>query len=126
MIRAASFNLRQLFEEHPELIATRYGQRLLPPGERLVWLQAELQRSIDASGANAPSSIMMAYLGHQVESRQLVRYGLALAHEAQPDDALLPLLKRIWLNDPADETSPPATPAPSSPPAPTTPTTDTP
>ncbi|MEE9404894.1 MAG: hypothetical protein V3V20_08370, partial [Algisphaera sp.] len=120
MIRAASFNLRQLFEEHPELIATRYGQRLLPPSERLVWLQAELQRSIDASGANAPSGIMMAYLGHQVESRQLVRYGLALAHEAQPDDALLPLLKRIWLNDPADDAmGPPTAPAPSSSPAPT-------
>ena len=99
MMRAAAFNLRGLFEAHPELIATRYGERLLPPAERLVWLQGELQRSIDEAGASGQAGLMMAYLGHQVESRQLVRYGLAVAREADPDDALLPLVERIWLDD---------------------------
>ncbi len=33
---------------------------------------------------------MLAYLGHQVESRQLVRYGLAIAEEAAVQDRLAP------------------------------------
>ena len=98
MMRAAAFNLRGLFEAHPELIATRYGENLLPPAERMIWLQGELQRSIDDAGASGQAGLMMAYLGHQVESRQLVRYGLAVAREADPDDALLPLVERIWLD----------------------------
>lgn len=99
MMRAASYNLRALFEAHPELVATRYGERLLPNSERMVWLQGELQRSIDDAGATGQTGLMMAYLGHQVESRQLVRYGLAIAREADSDDPLLPLLERIWLNE---------------------------
>ncbi|MEL7089909.1 MAG: hypothetical protein AAGL98_15945, partial [Planctomycetota bacterium] len=98
MVRSAAFNLRGLFEAHPELIATRYGENLLPPTERLEWLQKELQRMIDSETSSVDPGLMLAYLGHQVESRQLVRYGLALAEEASPLDPLLPVLRRIWLD----------------------------
>ncbi len=112
MMRAASYNLRALFEAHPELVATRYSEQLLPNSERMVWLQGELQRSIDDAGASGQTGLVMAYLGHQVESRQLVRYGLAIARESDPDDALLPLLERIWLNDTsADNDAPASNPA---------------
>ena len=97
MIRSAAYNLRALFEEHPELIATRYGEALLPPADRVRWLQQELQRMIDTEGSKAEAGLMMAYLGHQVESRQLIRYGLAIGEEASPFDELLPVLRRIWL-----------------------------
>ena len=107
MIRSAAFNLRSLFEEHPELIATRYGPDLLPPADRLEWLQKELQRLIDEEADSAEPGLMLAYLGHQVESRQLVRYGLAIAEEAAARDRLLPVLRRIWL-----EGNPPQPPAP--------------
>ncbi|MEM7625049.1 MAG: hypothetical protein AAF333_05420 [Planctomycetota bacterium] len=98
MVRSAAFNLRSLFEAHPELIATRYGQNLLPPAERLEWLQKELQRMIDSETSSVEPGLMLAYLGYQVESRQLVRYGLAIAEEASPLDPLLPVLRRIWLD----------------------------
>ena len=52
LIRSAAFNLRKLFEEHPELIATRYGEKILPPSERLEWLRSELQRMVDASSSS--------------------------------------------------------------------------
>ncbi|MEM8737766.1 MAG: hypothetical protein AAGG38_04720 [Planctomycetota bacterium] len=97
MVRSATFNLRALFEQHPELIATRYGENLLPPAERLEWLQQELQRMINADSNALAPGIMLAYLGHQVESRQLVRYGLAIAEDAAPRDPLIPVLRRIWL-----------------------------
>lgn len=98
MVRSAAFNLRQLFEDHPELIATRYGKSLLPPGDRLEWVQKELQRMIDAESNALEPGLMMAYLGYQVESRQLIRYGLAIAEDASPLDPLLPVLRRIWLD----------------------------
>lgn len=105
MVRSAAFNLRQLFEDHPELIATRYGKSLLPPGDRLEWVQKELQRMIDAESNALEPGLMMAYLGYQVESRQLIRYGLAIAEEASPLDPLLPVLRRIWLDQkPAEAT----------------------
>ena len=97
MIRSAAFNLRALFEEHPELIATRYGPDLLPPADRLEWLQSELQRMIDTEASSLEPGLMLAYLGYQVESRQLVRYGLAIAEEAAVQDRLTPILRRIWL-----------------------------
>jgi len=98
MIRSAAFNLRSLFEDHPELIATRYGQALLPSQDRLGWLQKELQRMIDAQSGAIDPGLMMAYLGHQIESRPLVRQGLAIAQNAAPIDPLLPVLRSIWLD----------------------------
>ncbi len=98
MVRSAAFNLRSLFEDHPELIATRYGQNLLPPQDRLEWLQKELQRMIDAQSGAIDPGLMMAYLGYQIESRPLVRQGLAIAQNASPIDPLLPVLRSIWLD----------------------------
>lgn len=98
MVRSAAFNLRSLFEDHPELIATRYGQNLLPPQDRLEWLQKELQRMIDAQSGAIDPGLMMAYLGYQIESRPLIRQGLAIAQNASPIDPLLPVLRSIWLD----------------------------
>lgn len=114
MIRSAAFNLRKLFEDHPELIATRYGQELLPPAERLGWLQGELQRMIDSDSSSLDPGIMLAYLGYQVESRQLVRYGLAVAEQAAPLDPLLPVLRGIWMDKPQSKNAPAPAPAPDS------------
>jgi len=104
MIRSAALNLRSLFDEHPEVIAVRYGKGLLPPDSRLQWIQQELQRMIQEEEDSPQPGLMLAYLGHQVESRQLVRYGLATAASRSPKDPLLPVLRRIWLDEPAGET----------------------
>jgi hypothetical protein len=108
MIRSAAFNLRDLFEQHPELIATRYGEKILPPRDRMEWLRGELQRMVDSNSSSFDPGMMLAYLGHQVESRQLVRYGLAIAEEAAPRDPLLPVLRRIWLDEKEQADSEPA------------------
>ena len=125
LIRSAAFNLRSLFEEHPELIATRYGEKLLPPGERLEWLRGELQRMVDASSSSLDPGLMLAYLGHQVESRQLIRYGLAIAEEAAPRDPLTAVLRQIWLEGRSADAAP-SSPAATPTPAPATPEADSP
>ncbi len=99
MIRSAAFNLRQLYTDHPELIALRYAPNLLPPSDRLQWLQSELQDMIGNRENNTEAGLIMAYLGYQVSSRSLMRYGLAIAETDSPDDPLMPVLRRIWLGE---------------------------
>ena len=102
MIRSAAHNLRILCERHPELIATRYSQNLLPNAARIEWLQGELRDIIKNPASSSAPGLMLAYLGYQIDSRQLVRYGLAVAESRSPKDPLLPLLRNIWLDETRD------------------------
>ena len=99
MIRSAAFNLRRLCETHPELIAARYSANLLPQGDRLKWVQSELQRMINNGQSTSSAGLMMAYLGYQIESTQLIRYGLAVAQAHAPRDTLIPVVRAIWLDE---------------------------
>jgi hypothetical protein len=98
MFRSAGLNLRSLFAKHPELIAARYDARLLPPKDRLQWIQQELQTAISQGEGGKDAPILLAYLGYQASSRQVVRYGLALAQANSPRDPLLSVLREIWLD----------------------------
>ena len=98
MIRSAAFNLRTLFEQHPEMIATRYQSNLLPAGSRLKRVRADIEKMIKRSHKAQPA-IVLAYLGYQVGQRQLVVYGLDLAQARSPLDPLIVLLRRIWLDE---------------------------
>ena len=98
MIRSAAFNLRTLFEQHPEMIVTRYQPNLLPAESRLKWARTEIEKTIKGSRQAQPA-IVLAYLGHQVGQRQLVVYGLDLAQARSPLDPLIVLLRRIWLDE---------------------------
>lgn len=101
LIRSASLNLHRLYDEHPELINLRYGKNLLPSQDRLKWIQQQLMTMISRGDKADQPGLMMAYLGHQVGSRSLVRYGLAIAQTNHPKDPLLTVLGRIWLAKPA-------------------------
>ena len=98
MIRSAALNLRRLFEQHPELIAARYAENLLPNEPRLKWIQGELEKSIRLGDTAKDAGLMLAYLGHQIGSRQLVKYGLLIAESREPMNPLLPVLQHIWLD----------------------------
>jgi hypothetical protein len=105
MFRSAGMNLRALFVQHPELIAARYDQKLLPPQDRLQWIQRELQTVISQGEGGKDAPLLMAYLGYQANSRQLVRYGLALAQSESPRDPLLAVIREIWLDGDDDSSS---------------------
>ncbi|MEZ6192000.1 MAG: hypothetical protein R3C45_12040 [Phycisphaerales bacterium] len=105
MFRSAGMNLRALFVQHPELIAARYDQKLLPPQDRLQWVQRELQTVISQGEGGKDAPLLMAYLGYQANSRQLVRYGLALAQSESPRDPLLAVIREIWLDGDDDSSS---------------------
>lgn len=98
MFRSAGMNLRALFVQHPELIAARYDEKLLPPRDRLQWVQRELQTVISQGEGGKDAPLLMAYLGYQAGSRQLVRYGMALAQAESPRDPMLAVIREVWLD----------------------------
>jgi hypothetical protein len=109
MIKSASYNLRKLFEQHPELIGVRYDPKLMPPQKRLEFVHGQIMQELRES-PRGETALVLAYLGYQINSRQIVRYGLSIAESRSPQDPLLPLLQRIWLNETAGTDA--AAPAP--------------
>jgi hypothetical protein len=99
MFRSAGMNLRAVFIQHPELIAARYDAKLLPPESRLQWVQQELQAAISQGEGGKDAPLLMAYLGYQASSHQVIRYGMALAQSKSPRDPLLAVLREIWLDE---------------------------
>ena len=99
MFRSAGMNLRSVFNQHPELIAARYNAKLLPPESRLQWIQQEIQSAISQNEGGKDAPLLLAYMGYQADSRQVVRYGLALAQSKSPRDPLLSVLREIWLDE---------------------------
>eukprot|EP00752_Nemacystus_decipiens_P013649 g12102.t1 len=97
MIRSAALNLRGLFADHPELIALRYDDNLLPETERLRWLQNRLQKMIGEDIHGAAPGLVLAYLGYQLEAKPLIEYGLNVAESEAPRDPLMPVVRKIWL-----------------------------
>lgn len=97
MIRSAAFNLRDLFADHPELIALRYDDNLLPQKDRLRWLQNNLQKMIGEDIHGAEPGLILAYLGYQLEAKPLIEFGLSVAEAEAPRDPLMPVLRKIWV-----------------------------
>lgn len=99
MIRSAALNLRGLFADHPELIALRYQDNLLPQTDRLRWLQNRLQKMIGERTHGAAPGLILAYLGYQLDAKPLIEFGLNVAESEAPRDPLMPIVREIWLNN---------------------------
>lgn len=98
LMRSAAYNLRNVFSAHPELISTRYEAHVLPSQERLDWVREQLDTMVSRTTTRSEPGILIAYLGHQASNQSLVLYGLDLAQARDPDDMLIPLLRRIWID----------------------------
>ena len=96
LFRSAEINLRTLFEKHPELIAARYDSILMPDHERLEWISQELMKLLEST-RQAQFSLLLAYIGYQNNSSQLVQFALDTAGTQAPNDSLIVLLREIWL-----------------------------
>ncbi|MEO0587124.1 MAG: hypothetical protein AAF078_05740, partial [Planctomycetota bacterium] len=105
MFRSSAFNLRRVFSDHPELIAARYAARLLPPQDRLEDIASELQRLATGQRSASDAGLLLGYLGYQTDSEALTRFGLAVAEASDPRQDLMPLLREIWLEGEAADSS---------------------
>jgi hypothetical protein len=101
MFVSAGRNLRGLLDRHPELIATRYDQPLLPNEQRLAALNERLRKLIGRND-RVELPMLLAYLGYQQGEQRTVREAVQLLEERAEQDQLLPLLKRLWLTGPEE------------------------
>jgi len=102
MFRTAGRTLRQLAADRPEVLGTRYADKLLPPQDRMINIQQQLLDLLGFSG-EPDAGLLLAYMGYQSEAPRLVQYGLSLAQSRAPNDPLIPLLAAVWLEQDAAE-----------------------
>lgn len=106
---SASLTLRSLFANHPEMIDVTYGEKALPPRERLNEIVILVKKyQADPEKDQTGYGFLLAYLGRQLGDKDLVQQGLKAFALADPAAAMPRLLKSVWLDEPA---STPATPA---------------
>lgn len=98
LIRSAAVHLRNLLEDHPEMIALRYEARLLPQVRRLEWVRSQIDKMLEMS-KSGDAALMLAYLGYQIGQRDLIEYGLDIAQADARYDPMVNLLRYIWLED---------------------------
>lgn len=108
---SGAVNVRNLIVDHPELVGTRYGAKLLPAPDR--WAAIATQLRARLSGDDPPAAeaagLLLAYMGYQFADGAAVKDGLAeLARHVEGDEAaqkLLELVRTVWL-EPGEKTDP--------------------
>jgi len=112
MVLSASANLQALFTQYPEMIASRYTGELLPAPERIETLLERLKeragismpefssRTMDSDRVRISASLLLAYLGYQVEDRESLDAGLAMVMElgSDADRRFASVLAQLWAN----------------------------
>ncbi len=102
---SAATNLRALLTGHPEMVATRYAENLLPTPERgkVIVEQLVEQERKSESALGRDSALLIAYMGYQRGDTTLVTGGLenfskriAPDTSGDPDRVLLKLLLATW------------------------------
>jgi hypothetical protein len=95
--QSAAITLRRAFSEHPELIGTRYDARLLPQERRMVQIIADLRDQIGKPDAPDGIGLLLAYIGHHRQDRELLEAGLTEMQRRDATDPLLPIVRGVWL-----------------------------
>jgi hypothetical protein len=112
---SAAFNLRGLLTSNPEVAAIRFTGSTVPKPERMASLAADLRGKIAVADARkedplASDGLMLAYIGHQVDNRDIVLEGLAVAKRGTrskaeqgtvtaDQSALIEMLEKVWLDN---------------------------
>lgn len=103
MYLSAAVNLRNLLRAYPEFIPVRFDEKLLPHGDRLKAIEAQLrQRAERDTPVARDSALLMAYLGHQYDDRALTEEGFKVLDRVESALDLKPTpleqaLHSVWL-----------------------------
>ena len=107
---SCAYSLRNLFSKQPEMIDVTYAAELLPNSERMDAAVAALKDRLRDQADRDSHGFLLAYIGHLRGDRVLVEQGLGAWAQADRTSKLLPLVRSIWLAQPASQTAPPANP----------------
>jgi hypothetical protein len=101
---SAATNLRQLFQQHPEVIGLRYTGKTIPSADRLTGMVEEMRQNISkAKKDNQPPpdemGLLLAYVGYQTSDEGAIREGLTAMRESKDGstDPLVPILEGVWV-----------------------------
>lgn len=106
MYLSAAVNLRNTFRAYPELIVAKYDQKLLPRGERLEQVRAQLRiRSQRDSLVARDAGLLLAYLGWQTNNAADVTDGFGIIDRVNESinldpDPLDAALRAVWNKQP--------------------------
>jgi tetratricopeptide (TPR) repeat protein len=92
---SAGSQLRDVLAKHPELIASRYGESLLPPSKTLNKAGEDLDALMKLN-RRPESALVAAYLAYQQNQPDVLRRALDEYTKRNPNDPLLPVLRRVW------------------------------
>jgi hypothetical protein len=93
---SAARSLRAVYSNHPEMIAARYVQPLLPDDERLEWAVTRLEAQQEKNRASTGAPMLLAYIAYQQKDARALGAALFEMQKRDMSDPLLPLLQRIW------------------------------
>ena len=113
MLLSASVNLQTLYSEHPELITTRYADKLMPDAERIDALKTRLgeragiiemeirTRPLEGDRVRVSAAMLYAYIGYQTSDQDVIDAGLDVVSElgSDSDRRFASLLKQLWVTD---------------------------
>jgi len=110
LLDSAAVNLRALLARHPELAGVRYSGDARPGDGRMRQVITMLrQRADGASGVRTGPALLLAYAGHQIGDRVVVREGLALLERSERErgqegrDPMVRFVRSVWLGERSDE-----------------------
>ncbi|MCA9296363.1 MAG: hypothetical protein KC983_07590 [Phycisphaerales bacterium] len=93
----SSLTLRQLLTNHPEMIDITYDPSLLPDRVTLLNAATTIEGRLSEGRDLMSNGFLLAYIGHQLNDREMLNRGVNAMHQAEPDSALLDVLRGIWL-----------------------------
>ena len=103
MYLSAAVNLRNLLRAYPEFIPVRFDENLLPRGDRLATIEAQLrQRAERDTPVARDAALLMAYLGHQYDDQALMDEGFRTLERVETalsmePDPLEIAIRAVWL-----------------------------
>ena len=83
------------------MIDVQYAPELRPSDERLARIREDLRQEITRERNRHANGFLFAYIGHLLQQPDDIREGLDAAAREAPGDAMIELLRRIWL-EPAE------------------------
>jgi hypothetical protein len=95
---SASQALQSLLSLQPEMVDVVYDDTLLPTRHELVTAAVTIMPRLDEPRDGGAYGFLLAYIGHQLDDREMIARGLAaMAKHAGSDDELVEVLRSIWL-----------------------------
>ena len=100
LYRSAGYVVKSHVSCQPEMIDVEYSEGLLPPRIELVRAAVTVKNRLDTERDAGTYAFLLAYLGHQLHDLEMVEDGLrVLQMYTDSDDPIMPLLRKIWLEE---------------------------